>query len=736
MKRRKTTLMCQKKYKKKVSSVIIFLTITLTVFIVTFGFWNTKRLKETVQIQTEQYLEDASQQMIKLTESNIKANAEGLEYLQTYSNTIGRNIEETDFQKLANAYGFQWVGYVNIQGVGKFSDGKIYNYKQVRAFQEALQGKESACALELGEELYIVYTKPIYEGDSICGVFMGIGTKEAMQSVLSQRTFEGESISCIIDEQGKFIVCPKDLSQKEIALLKQIQQAIQQNIDKKAQNKEIELSGEYGTYTVFYKHLQRYPWYLVNMVPSDLLWSDTDYFIERTYILGVLICCLFLLFLLCFWYIFYKNDKNLKKIAFTDNITKGNTKLLFCIEAKKRLQKEQKYTIVSMDIEDFNIVNDVYGNQEGDRTLRYIYNVIKKYLTQEELLTRSYADNYLLFLKRREKQQLLLFLKTIIDDINSFNQYSKTKYYFSIACGIYDIEDNSLELTAMIDRANSARKLKHMQTMGHYFSYSFYKHIEKEILVQNKNLMDRMENAFACNEFQVYLQPKIDIKTKKVCGAEALVRWKTEDGKLIPPGQFIPIFEKNGAIIRLDYYMFREVCKLQQKWKKQGKNLIPISVNFSRCHFKNTDLLQMCKTIYQYYDIAPELLEIELTEGIMLEEPEKTEYIINGLHKIGFSCSMDDFGAGYSSLGLLKTLKFDTLKLDKGFFTYSNEKARGEKIIASIIELAKKLDMKTVAEGIEQRSQIDFLQSVDCDMIQGYVFAKPLPVEEFEKYAF
>ena len=115
--------MCQKKYKKKVSSVIIFLTITLTVFIVTFGFWNTKRLKETVQIQTEQYLEDASQQMIKLTESNIKANAEGLEYLQTYSNTIGRNIEETDFQKLANAYGFQWVGYVNIQGVGKFSDG-------------------------------------------------------------------------------------------------------------------------------------------------------------------------------------------------------------------------------------------------------------------------------------------------------------------------------------------------------------------------------------------------------------------------------------------------------------------------------------------------------------------------------------------------------------------------------------------------------------------------------------
>lgn len=236
-----------------------------------------------------------------------------------------------------------------------------------------------------------------------------------------------------------------------------------------------------------------------------------------------------------------------------------------------------------------------------------------------------------------------------------------------------------------------------------------------------------MEN----NEFVVYFQPKVELKTNKIAGAEALVRWQDPKKGLIPPDEFIPIFEKNGFITKLDIYVFEEVCKTIRKWLNEGINPIPVSVNLSRMHLQNPNFLKKYKEIQEKYEVPADLLEIELTETLVFENFEQLKKVIDDIHQMGFSCSIDDFGSGYSSLNLLKEIPVDILKLDRIFFSKKNDK-RGNSVIESIISLAKKLNMTTISEGVETISQVEFLRKADCDLVQGYVYSKPLAKDDFE----
>lgn len=255
----------------------------------------------------------------------------------------------------------------------------------------------------------------------------------------------------------------------------------------------------------------------------------------------------------------------------------------------------------------------------------------------------------------------------------------------------------------------------------------------KEILkyLKEKNIEDNMEHALENNEFIVYFQPKVELKTNKIAGAEALVRWQNSKKELIPPNEFIPIFEKNGFITKLDIYVFEEVCKTIRKWLNEGINPIPVSVNLSRMHLQNPNFLKKYKEIQEKYEVPADLLEIELTETLVFENFEQLKKVIDDIHQMGFSCSIDDFGSGYSSLNLLKEIPVDILKLDRIFFSKKNDK-RGNSVIESIISLAKKLNMTTISEGVETISQVEFLRKADCDLVQGYVYSKPLAKDDFE----
>ena len=247
-----------------------------------------------------------------------------------------------------------------------------------------------------------------------------------------------------------------------------------------------------------------------------------------------------------------------------------------------------------------------------------------------------------------------------------------------------------------------------------------------------------MHESLERGDFVPYLQPKYELEGETVAGAEALVRWVDPEEGMIFPNEFIPLFESNGFVVDIDLYMFEQVCRMVERWSKVGWRVIPISVNLSRSHFNVPNFFDAYETILEQYEIPPKSIEIELTESLFYNDMEALNSLVERIHKVGLSCSIDDFGSGYSSLNVLKEVQVDALKLDRVFFVNeSNEDSeRGKSVIQSVIQLAQALDLHTISEGVEERDQVEFLKQMKCDLIQGYVFAKPMPVTDFEKLAF
>lgn len=260
----------------------------------------------------------------------------------------------------------------------------------------------------------------------------------------------------------------------------------------------------------------------------------------------------------------------------------------------------------------------------------------------------------------------------------------------------------------------------------------FDQQILQEQLWKNK-VEETMEAALLNGEFKLYLQPKFDPVTEKIVGAEALVRWISPEDGMIPPNRFIPVFEENGFITKLDDYMILAVAKLQSEWKLKGQKQVPVSVNISRVNFVKEDLAEHICHLVDSYGADHAGIELELTESAVFGNKERLMQILKELKMCGFSISMDDFGAGYSSLNSLKDLPIDVLKLDMDFFRGEDEQQRGEIVVKETIRLAQALHLKIVAEGIEKKEQVEFLAEQGCDMIQGFYFAKPMPVEEFNE---
>lgn len=260
-----------------------------------------------------------------------------------------------------------------------------------------------------------------------------------------------------------------------------------------------------------------------------------------------------------------------------------------------------------------------------------------------------------------------------------------------------------------------------------------YSKIVEELSRENR-LNYMFENSLKNGEFKVYLQPKMNIKNNRCQGAEALVRWIHPEEGMISPGEFIGLFEENDKIIELDFYVFEEVCKIIKSWIDNDKNVVPISVNLSRKHLKNTVFIDKFVDIKNKYSVPDGLIEFEILESVALDD-EKINILISILDKIhqnGFLCSLDDFGSGYSLLSVLSELRVDTIKLDRKFFR-DFEDERSKNVIESFINVCERINTKVVAEGIESKEQLDYLRKVNCELVQGFIFSKPMDVESFEK---
>lgn len=293
------------------------------------------------------------------------------------------------------------------------------------------------------------------------------------------------------------------------------------------------------------------------------------------------------------------------------------------------------------------------------------------------------------------------------------------------------MDEPELEITVMQDRAKTAA---YTRSSGQDGQCIFYDTAFTEQLQAEHELNDLFGDSIENRDFQVYLQPKVWLDSGKIGGAEALTRWHHPHRGTIYPSDFIPLFEQNGKICRLDIYVFEEVCKILSCWIREGRSLFPISVNLSRQHFNVPDFLQPFKQIADRYAVPVGLIELEMTESVFFDDRriEIVKQHIDEMHRVGFRCSLDDFGMGYSSLGLLAEFNVDAIKLDRRFFLHVDH-TRSKAVVKSVVSLAEQIGSDIVAEGIETEEQIAFLKSVGCRMVQGYYYSKPLPIEEFER---
>lgn len=369
------------------------------------------------------------------------------------------------------------------------------------------------------------------------------------------------------------------------------------------------------------------------------------------------------------------------------------------------------------------------GYDVGDKLLKEFAQYLRDTSVGKQICARSSADNFVTLIPYVDKEQLKSYVMEKAESFAESQNRKNVALNIGISAGIYMLKEKEKDFMAAIDNANIARKLVKNSSVD---SCAFFDDNMEQEIRKEQMIISNMHSALDNEEFQVYLQPKIELLTGKISGAEALVRWRRSDGTMLPPNDFIPLFEKNGFIVKLDFYIYEQVCKLLQNWRASGTKIVPISVNVSRVHLYHDDFLDKVMELINYYEVEPWMIEFELTESIFLNNTVTAITVMKELRKLGFCVSIDDFGAGYSSLNLLKDMRTDVLKLDKEFFRAGEMKEEERIIVSSIISMAKQLNMKVLSEGVETQMQSDFLKTVECDMAQGYLYAKPLPVKEFE----
>ena len=425
--------------------------------------------------------------------------------------------------------------------------------------------------------------------------------------------------------------------------------------------------------------------------------------------------------------------KKLARILDTDVITGGYNMQYFVRKGNKLLKKNRKgkynYAVVTIRMEKYRNFCSCYGVKEGEELMESFYQVLNSSIGKKELLAHAEKADFALLLTYNTENELIWRLRELMIKMNAVK--SENKKYFS--AGVFGASDAKDGIDSMYNCAGVARKAVTEDSEDRIVWFNDKMNAEQ---FWNRKVENDMERALQNREFQVYLQPKYSTKEEVLSGAEALVRWIHPTEGFVAPYRFIPIFENNGFIIQLDDYMLTEVARQQAKWIAEGKRIVPISVNVSRVHFVKEDLAEHICQIVDQFKVPHEVIELELTESAFFDDKEVLLNTIHKLKEYGFKISMDDFGAGYSSLNSLKELPLDVVKLDAGFFRDEDESGRGKVIVEDTIALAKKLDMRIVAEGIETREQVDFLASMNCDLIQGYYFAKPMPIADFEEKAF
>lgn len=732
------------KQKKNGFFITILLLLISLAFIVTvsvvFNNIKTNLEREIISSLSEEAEENAA-----LIEKEIDAKFGVLQSFANELSSTGDEIAEIrDMQSFVEVYNFRRMGFVDLNGIAKTTDGFEKDLSFREFYQVGLKG-ESFITESLQEtigdstkDMINILSVPVYDNKGeIKGVLFATYLTEKFHEVIFSDSFQGEGYTYIVAGDGDVISSYGDGMQKEYDNIfiytgdaAQYDDAIQEKVENDMREKlsrvGIGVNEDNDKYFYCYKPLEiesaDMNWYIFSIEPKSVLDERMHPIMRDIQFLTVILICILVMANIIFLYYNVRRRQELFRLAYKDSITGGDNFSNFKEKAKK-YENTEGY-VIALDISEFKLVNNVCGNARGDEVLKAIWDVIMANCNDNEQAARVNADRFVIFWIERSKKTVTYRIEKLINEIEGISEQLSVPRLYPVI-GIRAVE----KLDDADKRYGEALRAKSLIKNRRDRHYAFYDEIDYDTIVENKKLENGFEKALADKKFEVWYQPKFNSHTGKIVGSEALIRWRADDGSLISPGRFIPLFEKNGNIIRLDEYVFREVCRQQKEWQKEGIQILPVSVNISRFSLYYSNVVEKYERIINYYDVDHKYVQIEITESAIIENTVIVE-LIQKFHDAGFDILLDDFGSGYSSLASLNQMPFDTIKLDKSLVDYVGNE-NGEKLLKFIVQLVQSLGMKITAEGVEYKEQLDFLENLNCDDIQGFYFSKPLMLADF-----
>ena len=607
---------------------------------------------------------------------------------------------------------------------------------------EAWQGESAVSRVyedaRTGEKVFS-YAVPVYQGDEITGVLTAKDSIEAFEDILDDKTaMNGYGYVHMIGKEGDFLIRSQnkvvDKNVKNIFDENYIADEEKAKIRKAIDRDESVFSKfryEGTSYQIYLNPVGMNGWYLFCVDTMQGVNAPIYQMIDVTRLIFIGVLCLSVFLLIYGYRMLRKNHRQLIELAYYDSLTGAYNTVRFMQEMREAFAGPEQYNVCVLNIHQFKFINEIFGRAQGDKLLCHISHVLKESVNSGEYFCRDTGDFFWMILKGQNEEAIRERLYEMMEKISRFSLSQHHNYQIMIYCGVaVRRDDSSAEM--MMTHAMFALQTAKGTDRNNVWFYDVELH--KQETLQNY-IESHMHQALKDKEFRMFLQPKMDMRTGKLGGAEALVRWIPKDGTIIYPNQFIPLFESNGFCSSLDMYMVENVCRKIREWIDAGITPVPISVNQSKILFYEEDYVENLCAVLERYRIPGDLITLEILEGLAAGNIDELNEKIDQLKEKGFRISMDDFGSGYSSFNTLGKLHIDELKMDRVFLSAitGKEDERQEIIMAQVVDLAKKLRISTVAEGVETKENETLIRTLGCGYGQGYYYSRPIDEDEFDR---
>ncbi|HBG3481660.1 TPA: EAL domain-containing protein [Clostridioides difficile] len=713
----------------------------LTSLFLTMGYIYIEDTKHLLMSEAKIHIKEVAVQGSQLAQRQIEKD---LDVLNIFSNYYASNPDIPNEEKMKNLLDemenqkFYTMAIVDINGNAENTKGDKFSVKDREFFKNSIKGKKyvsSPYVDEVNKSIKkIAISVPLLNNDKVVGVLYCTYNINTLMKLINISFYENNSISYVVKNNGTIILHPQgdSLSKNIYKLLKQdndiqevnrLKKELQENKTGATVLNMLEERRYLGYATMDNGNSENNyikDWNLIFSIPETVVFSNSKQIINRAVYAVLSIVLIFIAIIFYIIYIKKSNEKEILSLAYEDKVTDIGNQNKFYRECSKYLldKPSLNYIIVYFDINNFKMINDTFGYEFGDNLLITIAKALKEELTEGEVYARLSSDYFAIFCDYKNGRNKII---RKLDNIRS-NIESNLSIVFeiSLCVGIYFVEEGEVDIQKAVNKANMARSV----AKGKNINYAIYNEDVRNKLSEESMILDDIKIALVKNQFEVYYQPKFSLVTGEMIGSEALIRWNHPEHGFISPAVFIPIAEKSKLILKIGRFVFERVCNDLYEWKKQGKKIVPVSVNLSRVELYQPDIVKFINKTIKMYNLSSDFIEIEITETVAINELNILKNVLNELRTYGFSISMDDFGTGYSSISCLRDMPIDILKLDKSFLGGIEHDERSRNI-------AKSLDLVVIIEGVESKEQAELMKQFGCDLVQGFYFARPMPAKNF-----